>query len=470
MTTKAVLANIPPTNDILQATELQRLEEETSPRFVVWRVQKQIEALRRELLAQEPNAGLSRGALRDLLIERSVQDICAFLLPSLKSVVNGTGIILHTGLGRAPLAEAARENLAQILEGYCNLELELDTGKRGKRENHVEELLCFLTGAEAACVVNNNAAAVFLALNTLGFQKQAVVSRGQLIEIGGSFRIPEVMEKSGALMREVGTTNKTHLRDYEKAICQETGVICVVHPSNYRVRGFAAEARLADLVKLAHKHEIPVLQDLGGGVLVDLRDYGLPYEPVASESVNTGVDVVTFSGDKVLGGPQCGILVGKRRYIDAIKSNPLMRVLRCDKLTYAVLEPTLRLYLNPSGLAQKNRVLQMLLVPETALQARVESFVQRFSGEVLKKLKLEIEKTVVQIGSGALPLEELPSRAISLSCLTTTAESLARKFRELQPPVLGYIRDEKLYFDFRTIFPAEEAVLLQHFQTIDSTI
>ncbi|MFQ5676873.1 MAG: L-seryl-tRNA(Sec) selenium transferase, partial [bacterium] len=389
----------------------------------------------------------------------------SFGRPSLQRAINGTGIILHTGLGRAPLSTDAKENLLQVAEGYCNLELDLQTGKRGNRNSHVEELLCHLTGAEAACVVNNNAAAVLLALNTLCFGKEAIVSRGQLIEIGGSFRIPEVMEKSGAVMVEVGTTNKTHLKDYEKAICGQTGLLCLVHPSNFRVQGFTAEVSHADVVKLAARYDIPVLQDLGGGILVDLRDFGLPYEPVVQESVKSGLDVITFSGDKVLGGPQSGILVGKKTYIDEIKRNPLMRALRCDKLIYAALEATLRLFLQRGELASRNLVFKLLLMSVDELQKRAETLKKKLS-EAVKNTTIAIEDTRVEIGSGALPLEELPSKAISLRSRTIPTEILAQKFRTHTPPVIGYIREDRLFFDLRTVLANEDEVLLASCQKI----
>lgn len=379
---------------------------------------------------------------------------------SLKRAINATGIILHTGLGRAPLSRVAQENLARIAEGYSTLEIDLESGKRGARTDHVEQLLCDLTGAEAACVVNNNAAAVFLALNTLSAGRDAIISRGQLVEIGGSFRIPEVMEKSGANMVEVGTTNKTHFSDYERAVSASTGVICVVHPSNYRVKGFVADVALAEIVALAHENGVPVLQDLGGGVLLDLQKFGLPYEPVARESIELGVDVVTFSGDKVLGGPQAGIMIGKSDYISKIKSNPLMRILRCDKLIYAALEATLKSYLQESQLLAENSVFAMLLTPTENLSKRIRKLKKQLPDSVTSACAISEKDTTVQIGSGALPLEALPSKALILNPHDITTEELARKFRMQDPPIIGYIRDDELHLDFRTIFEKEDAIVL----------
>ncbi len=468
MTTRKqnLLAHIPPVNDVLAQPPIQALSEQYSRDLVVTLVQEAIAAYRQACLQGRVAGEPTRQKITSQLVERVTSELHALLQPSLRPVINATGVILHTGLGRAPLPAAARENLQAVARGYCSLELDLETGKRGDRGKHVERLLCLLTGAEAACVVNNNAAAVLLTLNTLSFGKEAVVSRGQLIEIGGAFRIPEVMEKSGARMVEVGTTNKTHLRDYERALSENTGVICVVHPSNYRVLGFTAEVALEELVELAHQHDVPLFQDLGGGVLFDFREHGLPYEPVAGESIRAGVDVVTFSGDKVLGGPQCGIIVGKRRYVDEIKRNPLMRAVRCDKLIYAALEPTLKLYLKPDRLFQDNVVLQLLTTPLASLETRARKLLDQIPPKVRNTCAVEVVDSRVQIGSGALPLEELPSRALSLKPNQDRTERLAQRFRRHEPPVVGYVRDDRLFLDLRTVLPEEDEVLLQAIQTI----
>lgn len=465
---QAVFVKIPPVNEILKHKSLQIYVSEISHEFIVATIQRETNYFRELMLAEKSAQDLSRDAILQELANRSAAKIAASLESSLKKVINATGIILHTGLGRAPLAEDAAKNLMKICEGYCNLEIDLATGKRGKRNEHIEELLCFLTGAEAACVVNNNAAAVLLVLNTLAFGKETIISRGQLIEIGGSFRIPEVMEKSGTRMVEVGTTNKTHLRDYAKAISENTGLICLVHPSNYRVQGFTDEAHLSEVAKLARKHELPIVQDLGGGVLLDLRDYELPYEPIARESLQQGADVVTFSGDKVLGGPQCGIIVGKRKFIGEIQANPLMRALRCDKLIYAALDATLKLYLQEETLRKRNKIFKMLLEPVSNLEVRAKQLESKISKAVKSICQIEIENTVVQVGSGALPLENLPSKALSLQPRNISVEVLARNFRFHTPPIIGYIRDDKLIFDLRTVFEEEENILMSAINTIVS--
>ncbi|MCH7679777.1 L-seryl-tRNA(Sec) selenium transferase [candidate division KSB1 bacterium] len=460
-----LLSQIPQVDEILRHSKLQPFIAKLSHEFVLQNVQKVTEQYRAELLAKDSSNNFSRASITKQILSRSLSRIQNFLRPSLQRAINGTGIILHTGLGRAPLITGAKENLAKVAAGYSNLEIDLESGKRGKRNSHVEELLCYLAGAEAACIVNNNAAAVLLTLNTLSFGKEAIISRGQLVEIGGSFRIPDVMEKSGTKMVEVGTTNKTHLKDYEKAISDNTGVICVVHPSNFRVKGFTNEVSLPDLVSLGEKHNIPVVYDLGGGVLVDLRKYDLPYEPVVSDSVTFGVDVVTFSGDKVLGGPQAGILVGKKKFIDKIKSNPLMRALRCDKLIYAALEPTLRLYLNEDDLLKENCVLKMLLEPMENLNRKAKKLSNKLD-RIKTSCQFKIEDTSIEIGSGAMPLEEFPSKAISLQIESIPVETLAKRFRSYSPPIIGYIRDNRLFFDLRTIFEDEHAIFFEACQQI----
>jgi len=459
---QTLLSRIPQIGEILSHPQLQPSLERFSRDWIVRIVQRETDQLRQSLLQEASfSKNLTSDGLLEQIVTNSLRRVEQKMQPSLKSAVNGTGVILHTGLGRAPLSEAAKANLVQIADGYSSLELDLENGKRGKRDAHVEGLLCDLTGAEAACVVNNNAGAVFLALNTLSSGRDAIISRGQLVEIGGSFRIPEVMEKSGAKMVEVGTTNKTHLNDYERALSENTGVICVVHQSNYRVKGFVAEVELVELVALARKRNVPLLQDLGGGVLVDLRKFGLPYEPVARDSIELGADVVTFSGDKVLGGPQAGILVGKFEYISKIKSNPLMRVLRCDKLIYATLESTLKSYLQESRLIAENLVLKMLTEPVENLSKRIQKLKKELSNAISgKRCDISEKDTTVQIGSGALPLEAIPSKALTLKPKEISTEGLARKLRTQTPPVIGYIRDDELYVDFRTVFEKQDSIVL----------
>lgn len=458
---QALLSELPSVNRILENSEIKLLIEKYSHDLVVGIVQNRIDQIRDDILSGSLPPNSERSELILTLVSNAKRHISDLMQPSLKKVVNGTGVVLHTGLGRAPLMKEARENLMRVAEGYASLELDLGTGNRGNRAKHVEELLCQLTGAEAACVVNNNAAAVLLVLNTMAFGKEVIISRGQLIEIGGSFRIPDVMSKSGVVMREVGTTNRTHTKDYEAAISKNTALLCVVHTSNFRVKGFTKEVPLSELVDIGNRRGIPIYQDLGGGVLVDLRKYGLPYEPVVGESINSGAHVVSFSGDKVLGGPQCGIIAGKHQHIAQIKANPLMRALRCDKLTYAALEPTLRAYFHEDQLIERNQVLRMFLEPLKNLQSRGVRLLEALNPCVRSGCFVQIEDTQIQAGSGALPLERLPSKAMSLQPKIMTTEALATKLRASAPPIIGYIREDKLFIDLKTTQKEEDDILIE---------
>ena len=442
-------ANLPSVDALLDTPRLRRLARQTDRNLVTYCVRKALEDARKSL-AREP-VNRSREEWLEAVSEAAARRVEQLLTPSLRRVVNATGVILHTGLGRAPLSRSAREQVWEATEHYCALEFDLETGKRGERLDHVEELLRFLSGAESAAVVNNNAGAVLLALNTLARGKEVIVSRGQLIEIGGSFRLPDVMAQSGAIMREIGTTNKTHFRDYEQAINERTGAILVAHSSNYRILGFTEEVPIARLVPLAQKHNIPLIYDLGGGVFLDLQEYGLPHEPVVPENVKLGVDVVTFSGDKVLGGPQSGIIVGKRKYLQAIRKNALMRALRCDKMILAALEATLREYLDPATREQELPIFRMLLEPVERQIERAEKVLQAVGDRLPGHLTVQTGEDTSQIGSGALPLAEIPSGVLWLSSSRESAEELARHFRRGEPPIVGYIRNERFCLNFRTV-------------------
>ena len=374
---------------------------------------------------------------------------------ALRPIVNATGTITHTNLGRSLLSASASESLAQAAANYVNLEYNLDTGGRGHRDQLTEPLLQRLTGCEASTIVNNNAAAVLLALNTLARGKEVIVSRGELIEIGGTFRIPDVMEASGAILREVGTTNRTHLRDYENAINENTALMLKVHPSNYQVVGFASTPKMEELTELGRQHGIPTMEDLGSGSLIDLTRYGLPYEPVVRERINAGVDVVTFSGDKLLGGSQAGIIVGRLDTIEKIRKNPLMRALRVGKLTIAALEATLRLYLNEKELTEKLPMLQRYTRSVPELHEIVEKLANHLRQIFDDAIQVTVEESTAQIGSGSLPVDTLPSLAVSLHAPQISAETLAAHFRAQPIPVIGRVQDERLRFDVRTVFKAE---------------
>lgn len=459
-----LLKNIPSIDALLQEKKVLDWLNTYDRPFITNILRKSVHDLREELQdARSPSMEVNR--LADHILERAESHLRLFFDSKLKRVINGTGVILHTNLGRAPLAPEVRKKLDQLAENYCSVEFDLETGKRGERTSVVEHLITELSGSESAAVVNNNAAAVLLALSSIAAGKEVIISRGQLIEIGGAFRIPEVMAQSGATMVEIGTTNKTHLGDYENAITERTGAIMVAHPSNYRVLGFTQEVRMEKLVSLAKLHKIPIIYDLGGGVFIDLEKYGLPHEPVVSRNVALGVDVITFSGDKILGGPQAGIIVGKNIYLQKIRKNHLLRALRLDKLILAALEETLKLYFQ-KDFVQKVPSLRMLTEDMSAQKKRAESLLSSLSKEVFEAGSFEIVVGSSQVGSGAIPLEELKSYVLRLSHYSLTANELAHSFRCNSPPIIGYIRDEKFYLNMRTIRDSECPVLKEAIESI----
>ncbi len=379
--------------------------------------------------------------------------------PSLAPAVNATGVIMHSGLGRAVLSASAGEALAAVAAGYSNLALDPVSGRRVSRDRHVDGLLRELTGAEAATVANNNAAATVLVLDTLARGKEVVVSRGQLVEIGGSFRLPEVMATSGAVLREVGATNKTHLRDYEAAIGASTGAILRVHHSNYRIVGFAAEPPIEELAALGRDRGVPVIDDLGSGALVDLARYGLAAEPLVRSSVRAGADIVCFSGDKLIGGPQSGLIVGKASWIAQIRKNPLARAFRCGKLTLAALEATLKLFLAPDKLERVHPIYRMLALTPDTLGPRAGKLAASLRLSLPASAAVSVEDGASEIGSGAVPVETLPSRVLAVRSRAVAPEELARRLRAGVPPVFARIHKDAVLFDLRTIQPSEDAIV-----------
>ena len=372
--------------------------------------------------------------------------------PGLRRVFNMTGTIIHTNLGRAQISPAMAEAGIEAAIHPVTLEYDLADGRRGDRDSVIEPMLCALTGAEAATVVNNNAAALLLVLNTLGLGRSVPVSRGELIEIGGSFRLPDLIERSGCKIREVGTTNRTHLRDYANAIEPTTAMLLKVHPSNYRIEGFTSSVDTGALAELAHERALPLVVDLGSGALVDLTRFGLPHEPTAAETIAQGADVVTFSGDKLLGSVQAGLIVGRRELIERIKANPLKRALRCDKITLAILHHTLRLYQDPDRLPRELPLLQMLTQPLTLLAAHAERVAALLGERLASECGVRAAESRCQIGSGALPEATLPSAAIVVTA-TSDAQlrDVAIRLRDLPIPVLGRIHDGELWLDVRAV-------------------
>jgi len=371
--------------------------------------------------------------------------------PTLTRVVNGLGVVLHTGLGRAPLCEAAREGLADVSNGFSSLEIELESGRRGDRYSHVETLLCELTGAEAAHVVNNNCAATLLILSSMAAGREVIVSRGQLIEIGGAFRIPDVMKQSGCTMVEVGTTNRTHLRDYRNAVTENTAALLRVHMSNYRIRGFTKEVGLAELVELGGETGIPVIDDLGSGALVDLGQFGLPKEPLVQESMQTGAAVACFSGDKLIGAGQAGIIVGKREHIARMKKHPLTRAMRLDKLSFTVLERTLELFLDEPRALEEHVLYRILLKPVEQMQREAQSLSRRVKPKLEGVAEVAVRASESEFGGGSLATESLESRVVAVKPLKTSVDDLAREMRLSRPPVFGRVENDEYLLDFRTL-------------------
>lgn len=371
--------------------------------------------------------------------------------PSLRRVINGSGIVIHTNLGRSPLPQTANKALLDTAWGYSNLEFDLKTGERGERYEHVEQLLCALTGAEAALVVNNNAAAVLLALSGLADSREVIVSRGELVEIGGSFRIPDVMRQSGATLVEVGTTNRTHPKDYRNAVTEQTALLLKVHTSNFAVVGFTAEVDTATLVQIGRLAGLPTMVDAGSGSLIDLARFGIPGEATVQEHLTAGADLVTFSGDKLLGGPQAGLLVGKREIINALKSHQLLRALRIDKLTLASLEATLRLYRDERQALSEVPTLQMLTTPLDELDRRLRLMLRRLRRMLPSSVSLTAASGTSSPGGGSFPLLQLPTRLIEVSLPGLSASSLELALRSTTPPVVGRIQRDRFMLDVRTL-------------------
>lgn len=444
---KELLSRLPKVGKLLDSPEWKGVQSRCSREQVKAALEAELDIARQAI-----RAGVRQAPSGEELLLRVEARLGRLLQAGPRRVLNGTGVIIHTNLGRSPLAREAAAAAAEAA-GYCNLEMDMDSGERGSRHAHVEQLLCRLTGAEAAMVVNNNAAAVMLALGGVARGREGIISRGQLVEIGGSFRVPEVMAQSGIRLVEVGTTNKTYIEDYRQAIGPDTGVILRVHPSNFRVVGFQQEVTLAELVALGREYNLPVLDDLGSGGLVDLRPWGIE-EPTVQESVAAGADLVCFSGDKMLGGPQCGIICGKKHWLARLKTHPLARALRCDKIALAALAATLALYMQPEGW-RHIPVLAML----TEDMAAVEERAQQLAGQIRSlPAQAEVVADTSPVGGGALPLHQLETRAVRVQPEGLPAQAAARALRLGSPPLVVRIHEDALLIDVRTLRGEEIAL------------
>jgi len=421
-----------------------------------------IDTLRTRILKSEVPLDGSRFS-RQALVATVKQQAARTMALKLKRTVNATGVVVHTNLGRSLLSPAVIDHLTTISSRYSNLEFDLEKGRRGSRYSAVEDILCELSGARAAMIVNNNAAAVLLCLDTLATGREVVVSRGELVEIGGAFRIPDVMAKSGAVLKEVGTTNRTHPRDYKNAIGEQTGLLLKAHTSNFSIVGFTAAVSLPDLVSIGRRHSIPVMEDLGSGSLVDLSRYGLIKEPTVQESLAAGVDVVTFSGDKLLGGPQAGIILGDKPHIDRIKANPLARALRIDKMTLAALEATLRLYRNERQAVHQIPSLRMLTLPLSVVQGQAAELKARLERLPGARITVELLDISSKAGGGSLPLLDLPSCCTGVSVHGRSANAIERWMRNHTTPIIGRIENDRFIMDPRTLQEEELDIIEKAF-------
>jgi L-seryl-tRNA(Ser) seleniumtransferase len=438
---------LPSVDELLQNHTLRGLERKVGRAVVLDAIRASLDAARVEIRAGHPAPMPAR--LIDAITERIAQAV----RPTLTRVVNATGVILHTNLGRAPLSPEALQAIHDAAASYSNLEYDLAAGERGSRYSHAEALLQKLTGAEAALVVNNNAAAVMFILRAFAEHKEVIVSRGQLVEIGGGFRVPDVLSQSGATMVEVGTTNRTRAADFQNAITAQTALLLHVHPSNFRVIGFTEEVTLQEMAELAHKHQLLAVDDLGSGALLDTAVYGLAHEPMPQESLRAGADLVTFSGDKLLGGPQAGIILGKREYLARLKKHPLARALRVDKLTLSALQATLLHYLKNEA-PQKIPIWQMLSAKPDALEAKAHAWCERWRARGLDAHIVTAQSTV---GGGSLPGEVLPTRAVALR--VPSPNVFLKALRENDPPIIARIENDAVLLDPRTVLPHDEAAL-----------
>ena len=450
--------SIPKVDVLLENPDIVTLIENHHRDVVVDVIREEIDKLR-NFIKENDDVNLIEEKINNLIenIKISTEKVYSY---NIKKVINGTGTILHTNLGRAIISKKHADYLSEVVTSYSNLEYNLEEGKRGERYSHFEKLICKITGAEAAMAVNNNAAAVMLVLSSMAAEREVIVSRGELVEVGGKFRIPDVMKSSNAHLVEIGTTNKTHLEDYEDAISENTGAFLKVHTSNFKILGFTESVSIEELCKLGREKDIPVIEDIGSGVLIDLSEYGLEYEPTVQDSIKAGVDVVSFSGDKLLGGPQAGIIVGKKKYIDKMKKNPLTRAFRIDKFTATILEMIFHEYLNEEDAIKNIPVLSLITKDLKEIEKNTNDLFNKI--EKLKDVAdINVEDTLSQIGGGSLPAERIKSKSVTIMPKNISTQSLEAKLRAGKNPVVGRISEEKLILDMRTVLEDEIDILAQ---------
>lgn len=464
MNKKELFSNLPSVDEVIGNKEIENLLKEYPRNLVVEFTRESIENKRKEIIEL---SDISNGFHIDIknIIEYIVNKTKLEYSLSLKKVINGTGTVIHTNLGRSLLSEEIKDEVWKLSSKYSNLEYNLEQGERGSRYSHITDIIKRLTNAEDVLIVNNNAAAVLLVLNTLSKDGEAIVSRGELVEVGGSFRIPSIMELSGAKLIEVGSTNKTHLLDYEECINENTKVLMKVHTSNYKIMGFTESVSIDKLSSLGDKYNIPVVEDLGSGVLIDLSKYGLSYEPTVLESIEKGIDVVTFSGDKLLGGPQSGIIVGKKKYIDKMKKNQLTRALRVDKLTISALEATLRMYLDEEKAIKNIPTLKMLTYKIEELEEKAIRLFNKISNLNLD-INIKIEDGFSQVGGGSMPIEVMKTKVISIVPNNLSVSKLERQMRLSDNHIIGKIYNNKYILDIRTIFEDEFDIIANEIRHI----
>ena len=456
---------LPGVDKLLDHAGIDPFFDDIPKTLVVNTIRQTLDSRRSLILAADQNTG--EKSLSDFRIMELVkQAVGKAIQPNLKHVVNATGIVVHTNLGRSLLPDEAVANLVTIAGRYSNLEYDLEAGKRGSRYSIVEDILSEICGAEAGMVVNNNAAAVLLCLETIARNKEVIVSRGELVEIGGSFRIPDVMAKSGGILKEVGTTNRTHIRDYENALNENTALLLKVHRSNYSVVGFTAEVSLKELVELGTRHATPVMEDLGSGTFIDFSKYGLVKEPTVHESVAVGADIVTFSGDKLLGGPQAGIIVGKKPIIDSVKQNPLARALRIDKMTLAALETVLRLYRDENKAVRLIPTLRMLTMDRDEIVKKAFDLAQSLKQIDEHRLVIDLIDLSSKAGGGSLPLLDLPSKCLRIKITGLSANKLEKNMRKNAPPIIGRIEDDGFVIDPRTLLDDDLPIIRSAFEEL----